>query len=308
MKVVLVSGASGFLGRYAVRALVARGYRVHGMSRRPPHDASCVWHAVDVFDTDAVRRVLARVRPSHLLHLAWKTEHGRYWTAPENLRWVEATLSLCRQFHDVGGQWIVGAGTCAEYSWDDTVLRGRPIDEYNTPRQPGHFYGVAKKATFELLTAYCDAVGVGCAWGRVFFPYGAHDRRPTLIPAIIRALQDGQPALCTHGRQQRDFIHARDAGAAFAALLDSGVRGAVNIASGTATSIGEVAHQLGSLLGRPELVRLGALEPRPHEPACLVADIRRLRHEVGYVPAIGLDEGLRETIAWWAQQTPLRMP
>jgi len=86
------------------------------------------------------------------------------------------------------------------------------------------------------------------------------------------------------------------------------VRGAVNIASGTATSIGEVAHQLGSLLGRPELIHLGALAPRPHEPTCLVADIRRLRHEVGYAPAIGLYEGLRETIAWWVPQTTLRKP
>ena len=302
MKVALVSGASGFLGPYAVSALIARGYRVHGMSRHPSHGVSCVWHEVDVFDADAVRRVLERVRPSHLLHLAWAIDHGSYWTAPENLRWVEATLSLCRQFHDIGGRRIVGAGTCAEYSWDDAVLRGRPIDEHNTPRQPGHFYSVAKNALFGLLTAYCDIVGLGLAWGRLFFPYGPHNRRPTLIPIIVQALRNGQPALCTHGRQQRDFIHVRDAGAAFAALLDSDVHGAVNIASGTATSIGEVAHHLGALLGHPELIHLGALEPRPNEPAYLVADTQRLRNEVGFVPAIELHDGLRDTVSWWTQQ------
>jgi nucleoside-diphosphate-sugar epimerase len=209
---------------------------------------------------------------------------------------------LCRQFVDAGGQRIVCAGTCAEYGWEDAVLRERPIEEVTTPRVPAQLYGVAKNATYELLTSYGESVGIGFAWGRVFFPYGPHQRREALIPSIIQALRDGQPALCTHGRQRRDFIHVRDAGAAFAALLESRVTGAVNIASGTATSIGDVANRLGVLLGRPELIRLGALDARPSEPAYLVADIRRLRTEVGFVPGIGLDDGLRETVEWWTRQ------
>ncbi len=298
----MVSGASGFLGRYAVRALRDRGYRVHAISRRPPADEGCVWHEGDLFDGESVQSVLGRVRPRYLLHLAWETTHGRYWTSPENLRWVEATLRLCRQFVDVGGERIVCAGTCAEYSWDDAVLGERPIDEGSAPRAPAHLYGVAKNATFELLSAYCNSVGVGFAWGRLFFPYGPQERRPTLIPSIIQALREGRPALCTHGRQQRDFIHARDAGEAFAALLESEAGGAVNIATGTATAIGEVASHIGSLMGRPELIRLGALEARPTEPSCLVADVGRLCHEVGFVPKTGVHEGLRETVEWWGRQ------
>lgn len=303
MKVALVSGANGFLGRYAVRALLACGYRVHAISRRPSHDESCVWHNIDLFDAGSVGALLQRVQPTHLLHLAWITEHEQYWTSPENLRWVEATLNLWRQFRDIGGRRAVGAGTCAEYSWDDPVLRHQLVDEDRTPRRPRQLYGVAKNVTFELLSAYSESVGLGFGWGRVFFPYGPHDRRPTLIPSIIQALSTGRPALCTHGRQQRDFIHVRDVGSAFAALLDSEVAGAVNIASGTATSIAEVAQHLGSLLGHPELVRLGAVEARANEPARLVADITRLDKEVGFEPQIGLRQGLQETIDWWAAQS-----
>ena len=303
-----MSGASGFLGRHAVRALLDRGYCVHAISRRPPASEGCVWHEGDLFDGEWVQGILDRARPRHLLHLAWETAHGQYWTSPENLRWVEATLRLCRQFVGGGGRRIVGAGTCAEYAWDDAVLGESPIEEEKVPRAPAQLYGMAKDATFGLLKAYCNAVGVGFAWGRLFFPYGPEERRPTLIPSIIQALREGRAALCTHGRQQRDFIHVRDAGAAFAALLESQVSGAVNIASGTATSIGDVANRLGALLGRPELIRLGALEARANEPACLVADIRRLRTEVGFVPKIGLDEGLRETVEWWIQQSARARP
>jgi len=297
VKVALVSGASGFLGRYVVRALVSGGYRVHGISRHPPDDPTCVWHDADLFDAASVRSLLDRVRPTHLLHLAWITEHDRYWTSPENLHWVEATLRLGRQFRDSGGRRLVGVGTCAEYTWDDAVLGGKPIDERNTPRTPAHLYGVAKNATFELLTAYCAAVGIGFAWGRVFFPYGPHDRRPTLVPSIIQTVSEGRPALCTHGRQQRDFIHVQDAGAALAALLDSEVRGPVNVGTGTATPIAEIARRLAALLGRPDLIRVGVIDTRPNDPAFLVANVSRLRDEVGFVPTITLADGLQNTVA-----------
>lgn len=302
MNVALVSGAAGFLGRHAVRALGARGFQVHGISRRPPRDESCIWHEADLMEGESVRGVLDRVRPSHLLHLAWETRHDRYWTSADNLRWVEATAALCRQFQAAGGRRLVCAGTCAEYSLDDAVLGRGPIDEYRTPRQPAKPYGIAKNAAFELLSAYCGSAALSLAWGRVFFPYGPGDRRPTLIPSIIRALQEGRPALCTHGRQQRDFIHVADVGRAFAAVLASEVTGPINIATGIATSIGEVAKQLGSLLERPDLIRLGALEARADEPAYLVADVRRLSDEVGFVPEIGLSDGLRDTVEWWARQ------
>ena len=219
-----------------------------------------------------------------------------------NLRWVEATAALSRQFRAVGGRRLVCAGTCAEYSWDDAILAGTPVDERRTPRQPGTPYGVAKHRAFELLTASCRTAGLSFAWGRVFFPYGPGDRRPTLIPSIIRALRERRPALCTHGRQQRDFIHVADVGRAFAAVLGGEVLGAINIGTGVATSIGEVAKQLGSLTDGPDLIRLGALEARGDEPAYLVAGVRRLRDEVGFVPEIDLFEGLRDTVEWWARQ------
>ena len=302
MKTVLVTGASGFLGRHATVALRARGFQVHGLSRRPPGDVDYQWQRADLLDADAVRRVLDQVRPTHLLHLAWGTEHGRYWTAPANARWVEASLALWRHFAESGGHRGVGAGTCAEYCWDDAVLAGRPVTE-GAPRAAHSFYGLAKRATFELLDAYSRSVNLEFAWGRMFFPYGPGDTRPTLIPSVIGALRRGQPARCTHGRQLRDFVHIRDVAAAFAAMLDGTVSGPVNIGTGRATSIGDVVTTLGALLGRPDLIELNAVEARPDEPAWLVADIRRLQDEVGVAPMIDLTEGLRETVEWWKLQT-----
>ena len=61
------------------------------------------------------------IRPEVLIHLAWYAEHGKYWTSPENVRWVEASLALLRGFAAAGGRRVVMAGTCAEYEWSREV-------------------------------------------------------------------------------------------------------------------------------------------------------------------------------------------
>lgn len=298
MKSVLVTGAAGFIGRATLAALMSRGYAVHGVSRRPPSNPLCTWHIADVLDAHAVSALLAEVNASHLVHLAWTTEHPNYWTSPGNLEWVEASLRLFREFHSAGGQRAIAAGTCAEYTWNDPHIVSQAITECS-PRHPHTLYGVSKSSTFDLLRGYCRAVGLSFAWGRVFFPYGPGDERPTLIPTIIRSLLSGIPASCTSGQQQRDFIHVRDAGAAFAALLDADVEDAVNIATGTGHSVAQVANEIGGQLGRPDLIHLGALPSRPDDPSRIVADTTRLREEAKYQPSIQLRDGLRETIEWW---------
>lgn len=298
MKSVLVTGATGFIGRATVSALISRGYSVHGVSRRPPSTPSCTWHVADLLDPKAAPALVAAANASHLVHLAWTTEHPHYWTSTVNLEWVEASSRLFREFHSAGGRRIVAAGTCAEYAWNDPDVVSGAITECS-PRRPQTLYGISKNSTFDLLRGFCRAVGLGFAWGRVFFPYGPGDERPTLIPTIIRNLLSGNPAPCTHGEQERDFIHVRDVGAAFAALLDADVEGAVNIATGTGYSVAQVANEIGGQLGRTDLIHLGALPSRPGDPSRIVADTTRLREKANYRPSVQLRDGLRETIEWW---------
>ena len=57
------------------------------------------------------------LRPSHLLHFAWYVTPGKFWTSPENIDWLQASLDLVTSFLDCGGERSVIAGTCAEYDW-----------------------------------------------------------------------------------------------------------------------------------------------------------------------------------------------
>jgi nucleoside-diphosphate-sugar epimerase len=286
---ILVTGASGFIGRRVVDRLVEAGHEVHAVCREAGGGAGLVsWHAADLL---ASPEVVADVQPETLVHLAWCTEHGKFWTAPENVCWVEASLALLRKFVAVGGRRAVMAGSCAEYDWTGTdgVLRER-----ETPLRPATLYGAAKNGLQEIADAYARQEGLELAWGRVFFLYGPDEGRDRLFASVMRALLRGEPARTTDGTQIRDFLHVDDVGAAFAALAGSDVTGPVNIASGEGVALRDVVELIGQACGRPDLVQLGALPQRPGDPHMLVADVDRLSREVGFSPRVSLADGVAE--------------
>jgi nucleoside-diphosphate-sugar epimerase len=238
---------------------------------------------------------MQQVRPSHLLHLAWYAVPGKYWTAEENFRWVEASLTLLREFAGRGGKRVLMAGSCAEYDWSSGHC-----SEFTTPIHPATPYGLCKSALGAMLQAYGPLKGISTAWGRLFFTYGPHENPARFVPTVIRAILRGEPALCTSGEQKRDFLYAGDVGEALARILDSDVEGPINVASGQAVAIKDIVSRIAEMLGHPELVRLGSLPIPPGEPPLLSADVTRLSTEVGFDNRHSLEDGLGLTIEYWA--------
>jgi nucleoside-diphosphate-sugar epimerase len=300
MSAVLVTGAGGFVGLPAIERLARDGEQVHAVSGRSgrPRVAGVRWHLLDLCDHRAVARLMEELAPERLIHLAWCTEHGRFWHAPENVTWVEHSLHLVRAFVHCGGRRLVMLGTCAEYDWSTAT---GPLVESSSALEPATLYGVAKDALRRVASAYAAQEGVELAWGRLFFLYGPGEASGRLVPSVIRSLLRAQPVATSGGEQIRDFMHVEDAAGAIVALLDSPVVGAVNIASGVGVSVGDLIDRIVALTGRRELVDQGALPDRPGDPPLLVADVARLRDEVGYRPRWGLDDGLAATTRWWQE-------
>jgi nucleoside-diphosphate-sugar epimerase len=299
-KVVVLTGATGFIGRHAIAPLLARGYHVHALSLQPVSRLAATlavtWHQVDLLAPGQVEHLLTTLAPSHLLHFAWYVETGKFWSAPANLEWVEASLRLVRAFAACGGQRLVMAGTCAEYDWS-TGLCCSP----ETPLRPVTLYGAAKLALWLTVERFAISAGLSAAWGRIFSPFGPDEHPARLVAATIRSLLRGEEAHCSHGRQVRDFLYTPDLADAFVALLDSPAAGALDVASGAGVTIGEIVGEIAAMIGRTELVRLGTLAAPAHDPPRLVGDMARLRDEVGWSPANTRAGALAQTIAWWRE-------
>jgi nucleoside-diphosphate-sugar epimerase len=193
MKKILVTGATGFIGRFTIDPLRALGYEIHTVSREPAKAAhlgpDIRIARGDLLDASFRHDFMARERFSHLLHLAWYAEHGKFWTAPQNLDWLAVSVDLIHLFAQHGGTRVVGAGTCAEYDWSYGFC-----SEDLTPLKPRTLYGVAKRALGEVLLSYARQIGLSAAWGRIFFTFGPYEAPSRFVASVIRALLRSEPA------------------------------------------------------------------------------------------------------------------
>jgi nucleoside-diphosphate-sugar epimerase len=304
----LVTGASGFIGRWSVPPLLAKGFEVHAVvsgksNRNLPELTGATLHSADLLNDSDVDGLIALVQPSHLLHFAWIATPKVYWQSPDNERWGRASQHLLRQFSAAGGRRAVIAGSCAEYDW----ARAGICSEESTPladsavKTPSP-YAASKIALQRWMTEFARDRDISAAWGRIFFQFGPYEHPDRLVPAVIRSLLENREALCTHGRQVRSFLHVADVGAAFAQLLDVDLEGPVNVGSDEKIALADLIGRIAAEIGRPELVRLGALPAPADEAALLVPDTFRLREQAHWQPALTLNQAVSDAVRWWREQ------
>lgn len=293
--VVLLTGGTGFLGRYCLARLGQEPCEVHAVNRpgSGPEFGRIVWHSADLTVAEEAFALVRRVRPTHLLHSAWIAAPGRFWTDPDNIDWLQGGIALLRGFGEVGGQRFVGVGTCAEYAWDSEVL----CEDY-TPIRPSTLYGKAKAAMAAAVEAYSANYSFSFAWARLFQPYGPGDAPERLVSLVIDALRANRRVALTRGAQVRDFIFAPDVADLLVRLLADDRSGAFNVGTGKGVPVRTVVELLADSFGRRDLLNFGALQEKEGEPDGLVADMSKVSRHFAWSPKFSLEAGLAQTVKY----------
>lgn len=295
---VLLTGASGFVGRQAVAALHEMGHTVVALAGSPKGDLECDVLGIDLLSPGSADLIARSVSVDALLHLAWTTRHGAYWNDLANLQWLAVSVELVSALARRGTKRICVAGTCFEYAWPVDS----DCDERMTPSAQHTIYDASKDACRRVLVQLASELRLSLAWPRLFHLYGPGEHPDRLVSSICRSLVAGRPARSSSGYGIRDFMDVRDAGMALARIVISDVEGIINVASGEAVRIRDIASTLGDLAGRPELVAIGELPDRPNEPPRITASTSRLRREVGFTSERGLRDGLRDALIYWSER------
>ena len=282
---VLLTGATGLIGRATAPILKEAEHEVITLGRSDSCDITC-----DLLNPEAITAALETARASHLLHLAWHDSPRDRWVSQDNLDWMAATLHLVQEFARMGGLRAVCAGSCAEYDWS------RPELTETTALRPRTLYGAAKAGTGLALCAGQEALDLSLVWARIFFVYGPNEPTGRLFGDLISNLRTAQPVDCTDGIQERDFLHVDDLARALLRLLETDVTGAVNVASGTAIPVRDLIEEVANQMGRPDLIRLGAITRVANDPDRLAADVTRLRVEAGFAPQHDVVSGVADIL------------
>ena len=267
-KRVLLTGATGFVGRQIHRALVADGHAVRVLIR-PGSQARLVARA-DVVETadlfaeapETLERACEGI--DTLVHAAWYVEPGRYLEAAENLACLCGSLTLARAAADAGVGHVVGLGTCFEYALPSERLTAA------SPLAPTTLYATAKLALCTTLARHLANEGIGFSWARLFYLYGEGEHPSRLVPHVRAALAAGQPAKLSAGTQLRDFLDVQVAGEMIARIVSREQAGAINVCSGRAVTLRAFVEAIADETGQRDLLEFGSAPARATDPAAVV--------------------------------------
>ena len=289
---VLVTGASGFLGRELVGQLVSAAAEVHGVGRgeAPARWPGSAWHRVDLVDGEKVRSLLADVAPERIFHVAGAAQGTLKQLVETNVVTTENVLDAARRVP------VLVAGSSAEVGAGPADRQ--PISE-DEPLRPLTEYGEAKARQYRLVEGRLDEQPI--AYARTFNLVGP-DLPRTLAPAAFAA----QVAEAEVGRRppvletgylgnSRDYVDVRDAARAYRLLLESGATGVYNVCSGVATPVRRLVDLLVAESRVPLEVReLG--QASGSDVSTQVGDRARIGGATGWSPEIPIERSLRDLL------------
>lgn len=313
---VLVTGIAGFAGSHLAELLVGGGREVFGTClacesrenlrkvRRRLHLSDC-----DVTDYDLLSRLIRRIRPDQIYHLAaltsvkWSFAHPLE-TIHTNIRSTLNLLEIARNLKKSVRILVVGSSDI----YGQVLPREVPISERRALR-PVSPYGASKAACDLLAYQYFESYKIHVVRARAFNHTGPRQHTGFVIPDFASQIAQIELGMRSAVLQvgnlsaQRDISDVRDVVKAYAALMAQGKPGeAYNICSRRAYKIGNVLRTLLSLSKEKIRTKVDESQNRPAEIPILLGDNSKIRRAVGWKPTIPLETTLKDTLDFWRQK------
>lgn len=303
MKKVVITGATGALGRALIKVCIESGYEVLAVVHRTSERAAelktinnCHVLYLDLSEYNHAVEEMAKQGISSddyelFFHLAWRAPFGEGRNNLElQLDNVKSSLAAVRFAKALGCTTFVGAGSQAEYG----RVKGKLSPE--TPACPETGYGIAKLCAGHMTRLACEQEGIKHIWTRILSVYGPHDGVNSLISVAIDDMVNNRETLFTPCDQIWDYIYSEDAARAMLLAAQKGKHGSVYvIGSGEARPLKEFIQKVGELAHYKKVIGFGKRPYHDKQVMYLQADIEALK-AIGFESRISFEEGIKKLI------------
>ena len=262
-KRVLLTGASGLIGKEAIEPLQDLGFEVFAPDLEE----------FNLFDENLVNSYLDKVKPAYLLHFAWFTGVG-YLESELNFKFLNSSVDLLEKFIKYGGKRAVFSGTCFEYEFCN-----EPIKE-TQKLNPQTTYAKCKNELRQKAEEVAKNNDISFAWGRIFYVYGRNESENRLGGALTNKLAKNEVVTINFAQLQRDYVYTKDIARAFSTILNSDIVGCVNIAKNQGMTLEDFALEYAKQLGKEDYLKIQ--HERSNQPLKIIGDNTRLTEELGF--------------------------
>jgi nucleoside-diphosphate-sugar epimerase len=267
---ILITGASGFVGRQVLNKLELSGKKLRLIQRKnssnikPPSDNCEIIETDDLFQENQKwwSEVLSGV--DIVIHIAWYVEPGNYLQSKKNIDCLIGTLELAKACIHSGVRRFIGIGTCFEYDLSQNDL------SVETPLNPISIYAACKVSVYLTLNNWFKENNIEFAWCRLFYLFGEGERQNRLVPYLRSKMESGKIAKLTSGDQIRDFTDVKEAARLIVEVSISTRQGPFNICSGEPITIRKLAENIADKYGRRDLLKFGIRDENLVDPPRVV--------------------------------------
>ena len=305
VKRVVVTGATGAIGRSLIKVCIKAGYEVLAIVHRGSQRAlelECMEHChVLRLDLSEYNKALDEMNSQGIetcdyelfFHLAWMAPFGK---DRDNLALqldnVKFSLLTVRLAKDLGCLAFVGTGSQAEYGRVEGIL------SEDTPAFPETGYGIAKLCSGQLTRLSCEQMGIKHIWCRVLSVYGPYDRDQTLISYATVKMMNNEETEFSPCEQMWDYIYSDDAAEAILLAGQKGVNGKVYIiGSGEVHPLKEYVGRIAEITRYTKDIGFGKRSYNDRQVMYLQADSSSLK-SLGFSNKVSFDEGIQYYIDW----------
>ncbi|HZP95120.1 MAG TPA: dTDP-glucose 4,6-dehydratase [Candidatus Limnocylindria bacterium] len=314
---LLVTGGAGFIGSNFIRRWLAShatdevvnvdlltyaGDRTSLADVEAAYPARYAFIRADIADPSAMREVFASRRPTVVVNFAAESHNSRAVLDPGAFvrTNVVGTQTLLEAARTAGVQRFHHISTCEVYG--DLALDSAERFREDSPYRPRTPYNASKAAADHLVRAYGDTFKLPVTISNCSNNYGPYQFPEKVIPLFATNAMDDRPLpLYKHSENRREWIHVDDHCAAIALVLERGTPGETyNVGTGDERSIEQIADAVLAATGRPASLK-SYVEDRPGHDRRYLLDHAKIERELGWRPRIPFDDGLRDTVRWYAE-------